>query len=67
MPKADAFAGKGSFGARLKARREAMEAGREDMATEAFERGSWKDLSVDNVKSNEKTTYEDVDDKIYLR
>ena len=67
MAEADIFAGKGSFGARLKSRREAMDAGHVEESAEAFRRGSWKDMSVDGVTSNEKTTYENPDDKVHLR
>lgn len=69
MPKADVFAGKGSFAAKLKARREAIEAGKVEEATEAFRKGEWKDASVDGTVNNQKVTIpgEDVDGKQDLR
>ena len=67
MPKADIFAGKGSFAAKIKARREAMDVGELEAMPEAFKRGEWKDLSVDEVTGNRKETYSDVDEKRELR
>lgn len=69
MADADIFAGEGSFAAKLKARREAMEAGHPEKATEAYEKGEWKDTSVDGVVNNRKHTMdgEDMDSKPHLR
>lgn len=67
MSKADVFAGKGSFAARAKARREAIESGNEGQAAEAFGRGEWSDLSVDGVTDNQKMTMDEVDEKGELR
>ncbi len=67
MADADIFAGKGSMAARLKARREAMDAGMPEHAPEAYRRGEWHDLSVDGVTGNRKETMMDVDEKRELR
>ena len=67
MADADIFAGKGSMAARLKARREAIDAGQPEMAAEAYSRGEWKDLSVDNTVGNGKITEENPDTKPHLR
>jgi len=67
MALADFFAGKGSFAARSKARRQAVESGEIGEARQAFVRGEWQDLSVDGVTNNMKETSTDVDEKKELR
>lgn len=67
MALADFFAGKGSFAARSKARREAVESGEIEQARPAFIKGEWRDLSVDGVTGNRKETSSDVDEKKELR
>ncbi len=68
MPRpADVLAGSGSLAAKLKARREAIEAGYPEQAEEAYRRGEWRDASVDGAVNNEKQTYDDVDLKKHLR
>ena len=64
---ADKLAPRGSFLDKLRARREAVEAGHPEMAEEAYRKGSWKDVSVDGAVDNEKSTYDDPDDKPHLR
>jgi hypothetical protein len=65
---ADVLARPGSLADKLRARRDAIEAGNPEQAQEAYQeprKKVWADLAVDGVTNNRKETHDDLKEKKY--